>query len=153
MGKPRAATKPDQDDERHGSAAGERGAPGAGTAEVPAPPHHDPNESDGGRQACDDEQLERVRAERLGEFLRTNKKQFTGQTVNSMAHGLTEQVTEIAQEQKATNGKLERVGTAISEVRERLMAAESREKEGHAKIARSASRRYRRQKSGCRWVP
>lgn len=55
--------------------------------------------------------------------------------MTTMVSGLTGQVTEMAEAQKVMDGKLERVGTVISEVRERLTAAGSREKEGGAKMA------------------
>lgn len=74
--------------------------------------------------------------ERLHEFLHTNGKQIMGQMVTSMVSGLTEQVAEIAEAQEVTDGKLECVGTAISEVRARLTAAESRENERGAKLAK-----------------
>lgn len=61
--------------------------------------------------------------------MRTNDEQFVAQMVKSMMSGLTSQEAELTEAQKLTETRLAKVGVAISEVRERLDAAEDREME------------------------
>lgn len=82
-----------------------------------------------GTSAMSQDQLEKAMTARLDEIMMTQWKHLVGQMVKSMVSGLIAQVAEVAEAQKVTHRKIERVGSAISEVRERLVAAEGRERE------------------------
>lgn len=76
---------------------------------------------------------------RLDDFMQTQGKAFVGEMVKSMVSGLAGQLKEVQETQGRTERRLDAVGTGLSEVREKLMAAEvvnvEREKRMNAMLA------------------
>lgn len=71
----------------------------------------------------------------MNDFFDNNGRQYSGAMVDLKFSGLTKLVKGLAAAQMKTDAKLERVGAPVSEVKERMRAAEAREREGVERMA------------------
>lgn len=126
-----------------------RGADGKGGAErktaaqQPAPSESDseelpPDAPDDKMRLEPSASSEEIMQRRLDDFMQTQGKAFVGEMVKSMVSGLAGQLKEVHETQGRTEKRLDVVGTGLSEVWEKLTAAEGvnaeREKRMNARL-------------------
>lgn len=84
--------------------------------------------ADSKAKAVSQASLGQIMADRLDAWMMTKGKAFVGDTAHRVVSGISEQVAGLVEAQERMERRLDKVGTGLSEVRERLAEMAVREK-------------------------